>query len=107
MRNLRHAQLVHGSSFDETFNSFRDEGLDALASLTPKLLSDAARWPGSRILDGRFMSIQQAAGTSRQNTEAAAFLQGFVEEVKSSGLVAEWIGKHRVQGLSVAPAAAR
>ncbi len=107
VRNLKHAELVHASSFDGAFSQFRGEGLEALASLTPKLVSDAARWPGSRILDGRFMGIQQAVGTGRQNAEAADFLQGFVEEVKASGLVAGWIGRHRAQGLSVARAAAR
>ena len=103
VRNVRHAQLVHADSFDAAFDRFRDEGLEALASLTQKLLADAARWPGSRILEGRFMAVQQAVGTSRKNAEAAEFLQAFVEQAKASGLVAQWIDKHKVQGLAVAP----
>jgi polar amino acid transport system substrate-binding protein len=61
--------------------------------------------PGTRILDGKFMSVQQAVGTSRKNAAGAAFLRNFVEEVKASGFVAGLIGRHRVRGLSVAPAA--
>ncbi|MDO8777000.1 MAG: transporter substrate-binding domain-containing protein [Burkholderiaceae bacterium] len=104
VRNIRHAQLLHAGGFDEAFDRFRHEGLEALACLRPKLMADADKWPGSRILEGRFMTIQQAVGCSRKNTEAAEFLQGFVEEAKASGLVAGWISKHQAQGLSVAPA---
>jgi len=58
--------------------------------------------PGARILDGQFMAVQQAIGTARANTAAAAWLHGFVEEAKASGLVASLIAKHGVRGLSVA-----
>ena len=65
-------------------------------------MSEAA---GARILDGRFMSVQQAIGTSRKNPAGAAFLRDFVEEAKSSGLVARLIERYQVRGLSVAPLA--
>ena len=39
------------------------------------------------------------------NLAGAAFLAGFVETAKKSGLVAELIERHKVRGLSVAPAA--
>jgi polar amino acid transport system substrate-binding protein len=68
-------------------------------------LADAEALPGSRILDGRFTAVQQAIGTARANEAAAAFLSGFVEEAKASGLVARLIERHKVRGLSVAPAA--
>jgi polar amino acid transport system substrate-binding protein len=106
VRHIRHATLVHGNSFDAVFEMFRSEGLEAMASLKPKLLTDAARWPGSRILEGKFTAVQQSVGTSRRNVQAAAFLQAFVEEAKAAGWVAQWIAKHGVQGLSVAPPAA-
>jgi polar amino acid transport system substrate-binding protein len=67
------------------------------------LLSDVSKLPGARILDGQFTAVQQAVGTPRKNTAAAAFLRGFVEEAKASGLVARLIERHHVNGLSVAP----
>ena len=102
-RNLKHAHLVRADSFAAAFAAFRNDGLEALACLTPKLVDDAPTWPGSRILDGRFMAIQQAVGTSRANPEAADFLERFVEEAKASGLVARWIADRHIRGLSVAP----
>jgi polar amino acid transport system substrate-binding protein len=59
--------------------------------------------PGAVILDGQFTAVQQAVGTAKANTEAARFLHDFVEEAKASGLVAGFIARHKVTGLSVAP----
>jgi polar amino acid transport system substrate-binding protein len=61
--------------------------------------------PGARILDGQFSAVQQAIGTLRPREAGAAFLRDFVEEAKASGLVANLIERHRIQGLSVAPPA--
>jgi polar amino acid transport system substrate-binding protein len=104
-RNIRHASLLRADSLDGSFALFAEQKLEALAGLRPKLLSDAERMPGSRMLDGKFMAVQQAIGTARGNDAAAAFLRGFVEEAKASGLVARLIARHGVRGLSVAPAA--
>jgi polar amino acid transport system substrate-binding protein len=103
-RNIRHATLLRTESLDASFALFRDQKLDALAGLRPKLLADAGKLPGSRILDGKFMAVQQAIGTARGNDAAAAFLRDFVEEAKASGLVASLIAQHGVRGLSVAAA---
>jgi polar amino acid transport system substrate-binding protein len=47
--------------------------------------------------------VQQAVGTARKNTAAAAFLRDFVAETKASGFVQSLIDRHKVRGLSVAP----
>lgn len=103
-RNIRHATVVRTESIDAAFQRFLAGGCDVLAGLRPRLLKDAAAMPGARILEGRFMAVQQAIGTARGNTAAAAFLRSFVEDAKASGLVAALIARHGVQGLSVAPA---
>jgi polar amino acid transport system substrate-binding protein len=104
-RNIRHATLLRTDSIDSAFRRFVDEGLEVLAGLRPRLLTDAEALPGSRILDGQFTAVQQAIGTARGNTAGAAFLRDFVEEAKASGLVASLIARHQVRGLSVAAAA--
>jgi polar amino acid transport system substrate-binding protein len=104
-RNIRQATLVRTEGLDASFDVFVRDGLEALAGLKPRLLSDVQRLPGSRILDGRFTAVQQAIGTTRGNVAGAAFLRDFVEEAKTSGLVASLIERHKVQGLSVAPPA--
>jgi len=104
-RNIKHAKLIRTETIDDSFAIFVRDKLEALAGLRPRLISDQEKLPGSRILDGQFTSVQQAVGTAPKNTAGAAFLRGFVEEAKASGLVARLIARHRVRGLSVAPAA--
>ena len=104
-RNIKHAELIRSDTLDSAYEEFVTAKLSALAGLRPRLLSDLGKLPGSRILDGRFMSVQQAIGTSRKNPAGAAFLRDFVEEAKSSGLVARLIERYQIRGLSVAPLA--
>jgi polar amino acid transport system substrate-binding protein len=47
--------------------------------------------------------VQQSVGVPKGRSEAAKWLQVFVQEAKASGFVADLIAKHRVKGLSVAP----
>jgi polar amino acid transport system substrate-binding protein len=104
-RNIKRATLVRSDTIDSAYEQFVRDKLEALAGLKPRLLSDQEKLPGSRILDGQFTAVQQAIGTAKKNTAAAAFLRSFVEEAKASGLVARLIERHKVRGLSVAPAA--
>ena len=101
-RNVTLADLVRTGSIQESFERFRDGGLDVLAGLRPRLLEDAAALPGSRILDGHFATVQQAVGTARANAAGAAFLAAFVDEARRTGLVARLIERHGVRGLSPA-----
>jgi polar amino acid transport system substrate-binding protein len=104
-RNIKRAQLVRSDTLDSAYEQFVRERLDALAGLRPRLLSDVEKLPGARILDGQFSAVQQAVGTARRNAAGAAFLREVVERAKASGLVARLIARHKVQGLSIAPAA--
>lgn len=101
-RNIRRAELVRTSTIDEALAVFRERKLEVLAGLRPRLIADAAAMPGSRILDGRFMAVQQAVGTPRAKAEAIGYLAGFVAAARDSGFVADLIRRHGVQGLSVA-----
>jgi polar amino acid transport system substrate-binding protein len=101
-RNIERAELVRSGTLDAAFEQFLAEKLDVLAGLRPRLLADVEKLPGARILDGKFMSVQQAIGTGRMNGAAAAFLREFIEEVKASGFVQGLIDKHKVRGLTVA-----
>jgi polar amino acid transport system substrate-binding protein len=102
-RNIKHATVLRSDSADGPFNQFVAEKLDAYAALRPQLLTDVKKLPGSRILPGNFMTVQQAIGTAKPNAAGAAFLSDFVADAKHSGLVARLIEKHHVVGLSVAP----
>jgi polar amino acid transport system substrate-binding protein len=104
-RTLQHAMLTRAAGADAAFKQFLAEKMDALAGLKPQLEIDHEKLPGSRILEGRFTAVQQAAGTPRGHDIGARYLCAFIEDIKASGLVARTIAKNRIRGLTVAPAA--
>ena len=59
-RNLQHAELVRAEGIDGSFELFVGEGLDVLAGLRPRLLTDVTQIENARILDGRFTAVQHA-----------------------------------------------
>jgi polar amino acid transport system substrate-binding protein len=104
-RSLQHAQLVRVQGADNTFQRFVTDKLDALAGLRPRLVTDQDHLPGSRLLDGNFTAVQQAAGTPKGRPTGARYLSAFIEDIKATGVVARTIAKHNVRGLTVAPKA--
>ena len=104
-RNIRHATLIRSGGLGAAFDMYLADKPDALAGLRPGLLADHAKAPGHTIMAGKFMAVQQAIGCGKNKPAGEAFLRAFVEEAKSSGLVASFIAQHKVVGLSVAPPA--
>ncbi len=102
-RNLKHAELIQAAGVAGATEMFISEKMDALAGLRPALVTEAARLPGSRILDGQFTSVQQAIGVPKGRSAGFRYLCSFIEDSKASGLVAGLIDRHGVTGrLSVA-----
>ena len=102
-RNIHNAELIQVERVDSSFDVFLNENLDALAGLRPALIDDVKKISGAKILEGQFMSVQQAIGTSIQNIHSSIYIAEFVEEMKKTGFVQKLIDKHNVSGrLSVA-----
>jgi len=103
-RHLKHAELIRARG-DDVFKRFLSDKLDAMAGLRPGLVKSQEKLPGSRILDGYFTAVQQAAGAPKGRPAGAKYLREFIEDAKASGLVAKLIEKNNVRGLTVAPKA--
>jgi polar amino acid transport system substrate-binding protein len=104
-RELARAAIVRANTSPAVVDEFIAQRADVAAGVRQQLAADAARLPGLRLLPGRFMVIQQAMGIPRsRGPEAAAFVSGFVEEMKSTGFVAASMSRHRIEGALVAPA---
>ncbi|MBP1774620.1 MAG: transporter substrate-binding protein, partial [candidate division NC10 bacterium] len=102
-RNLKHAQLVSTQGAGAAFDLLVTGKVDALAGLKQGLLDLLGRLPGSRILDGRFMGVQQSIAVPLGRDAGLAYLRQVVEDAKTSGLVARAIEKTGARGVSVAP----
>jgi len=102
-RNWKKATFVRSRTLDASYDAYVHDSLEALAGLRPRLLDDLQRSDGEshRILDGSFMSVQQAIGCLKisnpmdhSNDDAAispghAFLSEFVEESRRPGNIVE------------------
>lgn len=105
-RELKEATIVRAPTSPGVVDVFVEQGHDVAAGVKQQLQADIRRFPGHRLLSGRFMVIQQAMGVPRGRGEPArALLAKFVEDMKSSGFVADALLRHRIDGAAVAPAA--
>jgi polar amino acid transport system substrate-binding protein len=84
---------------------FFNENLEVAAGVKQPLVAYAKTDPKVRVMDGRFMEINQAMGTPKGRTKAAAYLRGFIEEMKASGFVADALKRSNQPDAAVAPPA--
>ena len=101
-RTLKAAQLVRG---DSGIDLFVKDKLDAAAGVKQPLVEYAKTSPAVRVMDGRFMEIQQAMGTPVGRDAGAKYLRQFVEEMKASGFVADALKRSNQPDAAVAPPA--
>jgi polar amino acid transport system substrate-binding protein len=106
-RTIKKAQLVRAPTSPAVIDVFRDQKLDVAAGVRQQLIAFATGQPDVRVMDGRFMVIEQAIGTPKGRDNALAFLKGFVEEVKASGFVADALARSNQRDAAVAPPAPR
>ncbi|CAE6949033.1 unnamed protein product [Symbiodinium natans] len=105
-RNIKNAKLVKADGHDATYDIFKTEKLEALAGLRSKLTKDLVKLPGTRMLPGKFMAVEQAACTKKGRNKGFEELSKFIEEAKQSGMVLQLMQKFGVDTeLVVAPAA--
>lgn len=104
-RNLKKAKLVSAPNADAAFDLLVSGKVEAYAGLTQALIGLVDKLPGSRIVDGRFMAVQQLIAVPRGRDAGLSYLRGFVEDAKASGLVARAIESTGARGVTVAPRA--
>jgi polar amino acid transport system substrate-binding protein len=100
-RTLQHATVVRG---EEGVEVFLGEGLDAAAGIRQPMTAFVAEHPGMRMIDERFMQIQQAVGIMKtRRSETLAFLRDVVEELKACGFVSDALVPSGQADATVAP----
>jgi len=103
-RALRQASIVRAPTSPAVVETFIAQRADVAAGVKQQLEADIARIGGLRLLGERFMVIRQAMGLAKTRGEdAAAYLDRFVEDMKSAGFVASALARHGIRGATVAP----
>lgn len=102
-RTLEHATVVRG---DEGVEVFRAEELEVAAGIRQPITTYVEANPDLRLIDERFMQIQQAVGIPKsRRAETVGYVHGVVEDLKSSGFIASSLTRSHQQTATVAPPA--
>ncbi|MGE0061901.1 MAG: ABC transporter substrate-binding protein [Xanthobacteraceae bacterium] len=90
-RTIKNATIVRASQGGgrAMIELFLKEKLEVVAGVRQQLEAYAKDHPEMRIMDGAFMEIRQAMGVPKGRTAAARYLAGFIDEMKTSGFVAD------------------
>ncbi len=104
-RTLKCAKLVRVPTSPEAIDVFLKDKLETAAGVKQPLLQFAKTHPNVRVMDGRFMAIEQAMGTAKGREAGARYLREFIEEMKASGFVARGLQKSGQGDATVAPRA--
>jgi polar amino acid transport system substrate-binding protein len=102
-RTLQQATVVRGA---EGVDVFREEGLEVAAGIRQPITRYVAEHQDLRLIDERFMQIQQAVGTAKsKRPDTVTYLHDLIEDLKSSGFIAASLAASGQADATVAPPA--
>lgn len=104
-RTLKNARLLTGPGNPTAFELLRTGQVDVLAGLRHQLLEVRDKLPGSRVLEGRFLVVEQTLAIPKGREAGIRFLREFVEEAKASGFIARSLAKSGNPNVPVSPPA--
>jgi polar amino acid transport system substrate-binding protein len=104
-RTLKHAELVRAPTSQAVIEVFSNGRFEVAAGVKQQVQHFAASRPELRVMEGRFMTIEQAMATPKGREAGFTYLRAFVEEMKRTGLVAEALARSDQKDAAVAPVA--
>jgi polar amino acid transport system substrate-binding protein len=102
-RILKHAQLRRANDQVAGIGLLRSGRVNAYAAPRSTLLAIAAQVPGSHVLDDAFGTTSWAAFVPKGHAGRLAYVSEFVEAAKANGLIAQFIAREGLRGITVAP----
>lgn len=86
---LPNATVVPAENYKRGIEMLEHAEIDTYATNKPTLFEMSDQMPGSRILDGRWGEEHLAVAIPKDHEAALEYIQRFVQEVQTSGLVAK------------------
>lgn len=96
---LPHATVVPAQNAARAIEMFGCRELDLFATNKPTLFQMSDQMPGARVLEGRWGVEHIAIAIPRGREAAMDFLRRFVEDVQTSGLLAEAVEQAGLRGV--------
>ncbi len=97
-RELKNAVVVRGPGLAAGLEMLKSEKADVFAASKANLFEMSDQLPGSRVLDGRFATEQQAMAVPKGRDFGMAYARKFIEEAKSEGLVKAAVTRAGLRG---------
>ena len=94
--NFKNVEIIRASSIEESHYLFRNNKVDVLAGLKPKLIDELAINNDFKIITNPFTYIKQSVGVKKGNSEILEFLNGFISKLIREGYIKELLIKHKV-----------
>lgn len=98
---LERAELRTVNTISAGLDLVREGNADVLAAPRPALLQSAAKLTGSRVLDDRFHASFAAIAVPKGNAARLNYVNEFLDNAKSSGLIQQAIERAGVKGVEV------
>jgi polar amino acid transport system substrate-binding protein len=95
---LPNATVVPAENYKRGIEMLEHGEIDTYATNKPTLFEMSDQMPGSRILDGRWGEEHLAVAIPKDHEAALEYIQRFVAEVQTSGLVAKSAGQAGLRG---------
>ena len=95
--NFKNVEIIRASSIEESHDLFRNNKVDVLAGLKPKLIDELAINNDFKIITNQFTYIKQSVGVKKGNPEILEFLNRFISKLIREGYISELLKKHKVQ----------
>lgn len=96
---LKNASIVRTKNFAVSIELFNQTQVDVLSGLKPNLIESMHQIPDGKLLSGNFMTINHSFATALGKNQANVYLENFVNELISTGFVANSIQRHQIKGL--------
>ena len=95
--NFKKAELIRVNSIEESHNLFKENKVNILAGLKPKLIDEMKRNNNYEMIQSPFTYIKQSIGIKKGNPEVLDFINKFISNNIKEGYIKSLLQQHNVQ----------
>ncbi|MDA9767679.1 ABC transporter substrate-binding protein [Candidatus Pelagibacter sp.] len=95
--NFKNVELIRVNTIEESHQLFREDKVNVLAGLKPKLIEEIKTNNDFKMINSPFTYIKQSIGIKKGTPEILDFLNKFIKKIIKEGYVETLLKKHNVQ----------
>ena len=95
--NFKKAELIRVNSIEESHNLFKENKVNILAGLKPKLIDEMKKNNKYEMIKSPFTYIKQSIGIKKGNPEVLDFINKFISNKIKEGYIKSLLQQHNVQ----------